>query len=48
MKALQGGSLLSLQDEPTHTAVELSRQQQANDGGLDVLLLILVSVEGLP
>lgn len=46
--ALEGGGLLSVQDEPTHPAVELSRQQQTDDGGLDVLLLILVGVEGVP
>lgn len=46
--ALEGGGLLGVQDEPTHPAVELSRQQQTDDGGLDVLLLILVGVEGVP
>lgn len=45
--ALEGGGLLSVQDEPTHPAVELSRQQQADDGGLDVLLVVLVCVEGV-
>lgn len=37
-----------MQDEPTHPAVELRRQQQTNDGGLDVFLLILVGIEGVP
>lgn len=46
--ALERGGLLSGQDEPAHPAVELSRQQQADDGGLDVLLLILVSIERVP
>lgn len=46
--ALEGDGLLGVQDEPTHPAVELSRQQQTDDGGLDVLLLILVGVEGVP
>lgn len=45
--ALERGSVLGLEDQPTHTAVELPRQQQADDGWLDVLLLILVNVEGV-
>lgn len=45
--ALEGGSLLSMKDEPIHMTVELSRQQQVNDGGFDVFLLILVCIEGV-
>lgn len=36
-----------MKDEPTYTAVELSRQEQADDGRLDVFLLILVCVKGV-
>lgn len=43
--ALEVGGLFSGKDESTHTVVELSRQQQVDDGGLDVLLLILVGIE---
>lgn len=43
--ALERGGLLSVQDEATHPAVELSRQQKVNDGGFDVFLLVLVGVE---
>lgn len=46
--ALERGGLLSVQDEPTHPAVQLPRQQQMEDGGLDVFLLILVGIEGVP
>lgn len=46
--AVQRRRLLAVQDEAAHPAVELRGEQQANDGGLDVLLLILVSVEGIP
>lgn len=45
--AVEGRGLLSVQDEPAHPAVELPGEQQADNGGLDVLLLILVSVEGV-
>lgn len=45
--ALKGGSLLSMKDESTHMTVELARQQQVNDGGFDVFLLILVCIKGV-
>lgn len=45
--AVEGRRLLAVQDEAAHPAVELPGEQQADDGGLDVLLLILVSVEGI-
>lgn len=44
---LERGGLLGMKDEPTHMAVELPRQQQADDSGLNVFLLILISVEGV-
>lgn len=46
--AVQGGRLLAVQDEAAHPEVQLPGEQQADNGGLDVLLLILVSVEGIP
>lgn len=45
--ALKGSSLLSTKDEATHMTVELARQQQVNDGGFDVFLLILVCIKGV-
>lgn len=45
---LQGRRLLRLQDEGADAAVELAGQQQADDGRLDVLLLVLVCVERVP
>lgn len=46
--ALKRGGLLSVKDEPTHTAVELCRLQHADDGRLDVFLLILVCIKRVP
>lgn len=46
--AVEGRGLLGVQDEAAHPAVELPGEQQADNGGLDVLLVILVSVEGVP
>lgn len=45
---LQGGHLVPLEDEAAHAAVELAGQQELDDRRLDVLLLILVDVEGVP
>lgn len=45
--ALERGGLFSVQDESAHPTVQLSREQQADDGGLDVFLLILVGIEGI-
>lgn len=38
---------VALQDEAAGPAVEVGRQQEAGHGGLQVLLLILVCVEGV-
>lgn len=46
--AVKRRRLLAVQDEAAHPAVELPGEQQADNGGLDVLLFILVSVEGIP
>lgn len=46
--AVEGCGLLAMQDEAAHPAVELPGEQQADDRGLDVLLIILVSVERIP
>lgn len=45
---LKRDRLLRLQDERADAAVKLRGQQQVNDGGLDVLLLILVCIERVP
>lgn len=45
--AVEGRCLLTVHDEAAHPAVELPGEQQADDEGLDVLPLILVSVEGI-
>lgn len=45
---LERGRLLRLEDEGADPAVELAGQQQADDGRLDVLLVVLVCVEGVP
>lgn len=46
--ALERGGLLGVQNEAAHPAVELAGQQAADDGRLDVFLLVLVNVEGVP
>lgn len=40
--------LLRLEDEGADAAVELAGQQQADDGRLDVFLVVLVCVERVP
>lgn len=40
--------LLRLKDEGADAAVQLTGQQQVDDWRLDVLLLVLVCVEGVP
>jgi len=45
--AQQGLWRLTLQDEAAHPAVEVRRQQKARKRRLQVLLLILVCVEGV-
>lgn len=45
---LQGGRLVPLQDEAADAAVQLARQQELDDRRLDVLLLVLVDVKGVP
>ncbi len=45
--AQQGLGSVALQDEAAGPAVEVCRQQEAGHGGLQVLLLILVCVEGV-
>lgn len=45
---LKRGRLLRLEDEGADAAVELAGEQQPDDGGLDVFLLVLVCVEGVP
>lgn len=47
LMALERGGLIGAQDQPADPAVQLSGEQQADDGRLDVLLLILVCVEGV-
>lgn len=44
---LQGSHLVALEDEAADAAVQLTGQQQPDHGRLDVLLLILVRVEGV-
>jgi len=43
--ALQRCHLVALEDQAADTAVQLTGQQQLDDGRLDELLLILVYVE---
>lgn len=45
--AQQGLGSIPLQDEAAGPAVEVSREQEAGHGGLQVLLVILVCVEWL-
>lgn len=45
---LKRSRLLRLQDEGADAAVELAGQQQADDGRLDVFLVVLVCVERVP
>lgn len=45
--AQQGLGIVPLQDEAASPAVEVCRQQEAGHGRLQVLLLILVCVEGV-
>ena len=45
--AQQGVVSVTAQDEAARPAVEVCRQQEAGQGGLQVLLLILVGVEGV-
>lgn len=46
--ALQGSHLVPSQDEAADAAVQLAGQQELDHRGLDVLLLVLVGVEGVP
>ena len=46
--SLQGGHLVPFEDEAAHAAVQLAGQQELDDRRLDVLLLVLVDVEGVP
>lgn len=45
---LKRRGLLGLQDKSAHTAVKLAGQKQTDDGGFDVLLVVLVCVERVP
>lgn len=45
---LKGGRLVSFENESTHATIELRQQQQPDHRRLDVLLFILVSIEGVP
>ena len=45
---LKGCCLLSLEYEGAYATVELAGQQQADDRGFDVLLVVLVCVERVP
>lgn len=45
---LQRSHLVTLEDEAADAAVEFTREQQADHRRLDVLLLVLVRVEGVP
>lgn len=42
---LKRGRLVSFKNEGAYATVQLAGQQQTDHGGLDVLLLVLVSVE---
>ena len=46
--SLQGGHLVPFEDEAAHAAVQFAGQQELDDRRLDVLLLVLVDVEGVP
>lgn len=46
--SLQGGHLVPFEDEAAHAAVQLAGQQELDDRRLDVLLLVLVDVKGVP
>ena len=46
--SLQGSCLVPFQDEAADTAVQLAGQQELGDRRLDVLLLVLVDIEGVP
>lgn len=45
--SLQGGCLVPLQDKAADTAVQLTGQEQLDHRWLNVLLLVLVDVEGV-
>ena len=45
---LERSRVLRLEDEGANPTIQFTRQQKVNDRGLDVLLLVLVGVKGVP
>lgn len=48
LMGLEGGHLVSFENEAAHPTVEFTGQQQPNYRGFDVLLFVLVCVERVP